>query len=366
MNALTNSDNVESLAARRAQRTEGRGQPKLPPLTTAQRAAVIIALLGDKAAKPIVEKLDDTAMMKVAQALEDMSMLTREQLVEVVIDFVGQLRRTNGAMRGGRENAKATLAPVLEPQRFDQIFGEELPQLDLSFIEEETIWNRVERKGPRQIATYLSGLSPNLISLILQKLDVSAASEVLSLMEGDKLGPMIGFMVQSRKTDPGIDQVLERMVEMEFLNVVQEEEEDEGESLAGVGELLSLIPNDKRKSLVEFLRSHHQDKLEAVEKSIFTIEGLPEMLPKPAVPVVFREIEQPVLLKLLNSLRGEYQNVFDYLLGSISTRMADQYRDDLNDAERLSPETAEEVQRAFLNTLMTLKRDGQISLTPPE
>jgi flagellar motor switch protein FliG len=63
-------------------------------------------------------------------------------------------------------------------------------------------------KGSEADCNYLSRLSPNLIALILQKLDVSVSSEVLGHMEGEKLGPMIGHMVEPRKTDPGVDQVL--------------------------------------------------------------------------------------------------------------------------------------------------------------
>lgn len=363
MSASQKSDNIESLAARRIQQAAGK-VPSRPSVTPVQRAAVIIALLGDKAAKPIVEKLDDSALAKVAEALENISMLTREELIEIVVDFIGHLRKSTGALRGGRENARAVLSGVLEPQRFDMVFGEELPQLDFGFIQEQTIWEQMEKRPPKQIAEYLSRLSPNLIALILKKLDVSVASEVLTLMDDEKLGPMIGHMVDTRKLDPGVDQVLERMVEIEFMNVAQEEEQDEGESLASVGELLSLIPSGKRQALVEFLRTKHEDKLQEVEKSIFTIEGLPEMLPKVAVPVVFRELEQPVLLKLLSSLQGSKQNVADFLLGSISSRMADQYRDDLASLPAMTAEAAEEVQREFLSTLMWLKRKGLISLEP--
>ena len=351
------ASNVETLAVRRG------GPPAVrPPVSSAQRAAVIIALLGEAAAKPIVDKLDDAALARVATALENISMLTRDELIEIVMDFIGQLRRTSGALRGGRTRAKEVLSGVVEPNRLSLIFKENEPQANEEADETLGIWERVERRDPKAIAAYLSRLSPNLIALILQKLDVSIASEVLGHMDGEKLGPMIGYMVESRKTDPGVEQVLERMVEMEFLNVVQEASEDESENLATVGELLSLISAEKRDSLVSFLRAKHEDKLKGIEKSIFTIEGLPDLLPKNAVPVVFREVDQSFLLKLLGTMQDSNREVSDYLLGNISSRMADQYRDDLGNAKPLSAEAAESVQRDFLNTLMGLKRRGLITL----
>ena len=362
MSSVRSASNIESLPARRAQKM-GVVAQQPAPISSAQRAAVIIALLGESAAKPIVEKLDDAALAKVASALENLSMLTRDELVEIVMDFIGHLRKTNGAMRGGRTRAKEVLSGVVGSERLSLLFNEGTSEAEDEENEEElSVWERLERKDPKQIANYLSRLSPNLIALILQKLDVSVSSEVLGHMEGEKLGPMIGHMVEPRKTDPGVDQVLGRMVEMEFLNAVQEEAEEEGGNLASVGELLSLISTEKRDSLVAFLRSKHQDKLEGIEKSIFTIEGLPDLLPKNAVPVVFREVDQSFLLKLLSTLQGGNSAVSDYLLGNISSRMADQYRDDLSGMKPLEPAAAETVQREFLNVLMGLKRRELIVL----
>ena len=361
MSSVRPASNVESLPARRAQKMAV-SAPQRAPISSAQRAAVIIALLGEGAAKPIVDKLDDAALAKVATALENISMLTRDELIDIVMDFIAHLRRTNGALRGGRSRAKEVLSGVVDSGRLSVLFKEDKPEVAEDDDEELSVWERLEKRDPKQIASYLSRLSPNLIALILQKLDVSISSEILGHMEGDKLGPMIGHMVEPRKTDPGVEQVLGRMVEMEFLNAIQEAAEDDSSNLANVGELLSLISSEKRDSLVAFLRSKHEDKLEGIEKSIFTIEGLPDLLPKNAVPVVFREVDQSFLLKLLSTLQGANSKVSDYLLGNISSRMAEQYRDDLGTMKPMNSEESEAVQREFLNVLMGLKRRGLVVL----
>lgn len=86
---------------RRGDAAGGRAEASGPALTQAQRAAVIIALLGDSAAKPIVGKLDDAALARVASSLESLTYLSREDLIAIVIDFLTQLRKTSGALRGG-------------------------------------------------------------------------------------------------------------------------------------------------------------------------------------------------------------------------------------------------------------------------
>ena len=337
-------------------------------VTPSQRAAVIITMLGEGAAKPIVEKLDDTAMVKIAEALQDLSFVTRDEMIMIAIDFLSHLRHSNGALRGGREKAREVLTGILDAGRLSSILGDEPTEIATPTTKtaNETPWSRLAKSDPKKIASYLEGLTPNIIALILRKLDVSIASDVLNYMEGDKLGPAMGFMVESQADDPGIDQVLARMIELEFLNVTQEELGGNDDHLADIGELLSLIPAQKRDELVKFLEGKYEDKYKQIQQSMFTIEGLPEMLPPTAVPIIFRELDEEATLKLMGSLRGGNDQVSEFLFKSISPRLAEKLRDQLAEFKDLSQTQIDIVHRDFLALLMKLKRGGQIELVKIE
>ncbi len=340
-------------------------RPATSTITPSQRAAVIITMLGESAAKPIVEKLDDLALAEVAAALENISFLARDQLAEIVIDFLTHLRSSAGALRGGKSKAREVIASVVEPNRLSLVLGEAPPET-VQAIAEDDVWARLAQKDARQIAEYLGGLTPNLTALILRQLDVSVSSDILCHLDEDKLAPMMGYMVDGPQPDPGIDAVIGRMVEMEFLNREQDDTGEDDAHLEKVGELLSLIPVAKRDSLVKFLHSEHEGKLQSIQNAIFTIEGLPELLPRNAVPVVFRELETATMITLLSSLGEAHAPVAEFLLSNISSRLADQIREDLNDLKAPSPEEAETLQRDFLSALMGMKRREMITLEKPE
>ena len=358
MNTTVKRDRPE---AARPAAAPGKG-PRRAGITASQRAAVIIALLGEAAAKPIVEKLDDAALTKVVTALENISMLAREELVEIVIDFLTQLRQNAGSMRGGAIKAREVMSGIVDANRLNLLYGN-APQPSNSSVQETgDVWTRLRKREPRLIADYVSRLSPNIIAMILRKLDAGMASNILCLLPDDKVSPTLGQMVESPKIDPSIDSVIERMIEIEFLNNKEEVAESGDEYLETIGEVLSLIPDSKRDSLVSFLRSQHETKLPIIQKGLFTIEALPDILPRNSVPVVFKEIDQAVLIKLLASLGDSYSAVSDYLLGNISTRMADSLRDEIKDVPQVSREVADELQREFLTSLMDLKRRGLINM----
>lgn len=331
-------------------------------ITPSQRAAVIIALLGESAARPIVEKLDDAALAKIVTALEHISVLAREELAEIVIDFLTQLRASSGALRGGRSRARELMSGIVDPARLNALFGGEEDAGGAGADEDADVWERLRQREPQKVAEYLGRLSPNVIALVLRKLDAGAASGILCMLPDEKVSPTLGHMVEATKVDPGVDSVLERMIEMEFLNN-QEQEADSGDGyLETIGEVLSLIPDQKRDSLVSFLRAQHESKLAIIQKGLFTIEELPDILPRNSVPVVFREIEADEIAKVLASLRTSYPQVSDYLLGNISSRMAEQFRDQLSEIPDVPQETADTLQRDFLTRLMDMKRRGVITM----
>tara|TARA_R110000782_G_scaffold191663_1_gene281486 strand:+ start:1239 stop:2381 length:1143 start_codon:yes stop_codon:yes gene_type:complete len=356
------------LALRGAETARPQAAASGSSLTPSQRVAVIITMLGEGAAKPVVEKLDNIAMAKIAEALQDLSFVTRDEMIMIAIDFLSHLRHSSGALRGGKEKAREVLTGILDADRLSSILGDEPAETATVAAKttNETPWSRLAKSDPKKIASYLEGLTPNIIALILRKLDVSIASEILNHMEGDKLGPAMGFMVETQADDPGIDRVLARMIELEFLNVTQEELGGNDGHLADIGELLSLIPAQKRDELVKFLEGKYEEKYKQIQQSMFTMEGLPDILPPTAVPIIFRELDEEATLKLMGSLRNGYDQVSEFLFKSISPRLAEKLRDQLTEFRDLSQAQIDIVHRDFLALLMKLKRGGQIELVKIE
>jgi flagellar motor switch protein FliG len=330
----------------------------VPP---ARRAAVVIAMLGQTAAKPIVDKLDDAALAQVAAELEAVSYLGREELTEIVMDFLQTLRQTTGAFRGGKSKAREIVTGLLDESRVDHVFGQAAPKKQAKpEAEISDVWERLEKRKPEAVAEYLNRLTPNIISIILRRLDVSFASEIVGNLTEGKLDASIGYLVGSTQSDPEIEAVVGQMIEIEFLNQAVDDDVEETGDMEPVGELLSLLSSDRRDRLMSFLKIEHTDKFVSIEKLMFTIENLAEMLPRQSVPVVFRELGEDRMTPLLSTLTGPLDALQEYLLSNISSRLAVQYRDALGD-EALKPvKDVEAEQRGFLTALMSLKRRGLI------
>ena len=354
------SSNVTPLRPKNAQQNAKIGA--IPP---ARRAAVVIAMLGQEAARPIVEKLDDMALAQVAAELEAVSYLDREELTEIVMDFLQTLRATHGSFRGGKSRAREIVSGFLDESRIDHVFGggPKLKKKPDAPAQTTDVWKRLEGRKPVAVAEYLNRLTPNIIAIVLRKLDVTIASEIVGNLTEGKLDATIGYLVGREQADPEIEAVVGQMIEIEFLNQAQADtSEEEGGDMEPVSELLSLLPSGRRDRLMSFLKIEHEDKFLSLEKMMFTVENLADMLPRQSVPVVFKELGDAQMVPVLATLKGPLESLHEYLLSNISSRLATQYRDTLSDPNLPAVADPETVQRNFLTSLMALKRRGLITI----
>lgn len=336
-------------------------------ITPSQRAAVVIAMLGETAAKPIVELLDDNAIANIAASLETITVLAREQLIEIVIDFLRQLRLNSGSLRGGADSARKILEGVLDEPRLQLVYGAdhsadmapvEAPKLDnLS-----DIWAELAKREAPKTAAYLSGLTPNIIALILRNLETTLCSELICLLEEDVQTKVLGEMVNPPPVSPDIDSVIARMVKMEYLQAPETAAADDTTQLQTIGEMLSLVPTERRKSLMGYLQESEPEKIDPIQRGMFAIEDLPKILNRNQIPVLFKTLDQPFLLDVLSCMQAQYAEVAEYFLSNISNRMADQMRSELERMKAPDQTSAEQIEKDFLTKMMELKRDGIITV----
>jgi|GEM_PF-294395 len=346
----------------------------------ALKAAVVFSTLGEEAAKPIAERLDDAALARISAALDLVAKMPREELSSIVVDVIGEMRSDSQLFPGGRAKVRNAIKSISEarlanPSRAGEgEVGAQTPTAqegsapssatEPAAQTSDQIWKQIAERKPEQIAEYLNGLTPNLISIVLAKLDTTLVSELLIHLDDAKTERVLGYMVEGKEPDQEILEIVTEMIATEFLKAEVEEEEEDASHLSSIGEVLSLIPPEKRDRMVAFLKEKHEGKLNGIQKSLFTIEGLPDRLPRNSISVIIREMDAKDAVRLISTLTGAYAPVAEFLLANISSRLADQMKEDAEALGTLSPEETEVVQREFLTHIMTLKRDGKVEMEP--
>ncbi len=328
--------------------------------SAAERIAVVITVLGEGAARPILERLDDAVLADVQAAIARLPSIPVQDMALIIRDFTRRAQTSSSDLMEKGALARKLISEITIQRHGGQSTGAD-GGAALS-NDGDDVWVQFAKAPAARVGSYLNSLPPNVISMIVRKMEPPQAADVLCHLDPSKARPVLGFMVQPAPDDPRMDRVLERMIRLEFLNTKDDSVAEDAAHLGNVGEMLSLIPAGKRSELVDFLKTNHQAKLDGIQKSLFTMEALPDMLPRNAVPVLFRELDTPTITRLIKSLEPQYTAVIDFLLANISSRLANQVREDMAAMQSVGSVEAETLQRDFLSLLMRLKRSGGIDL----
>lgn len=335
-----------------------------PPLRPSQRAAIIISLLGDEAARPLLEKLDDVALDRVQAELKGVAMLPREDILDVVREFMVHLNGSTARFYNGKNQAKSLVSGIVESRIPPEIDEDELDQIVIPEPKpEKTVWDLMATRPAKAVAEYLAPMTPNIISKILRKLPPGISSEVLNRLESEKLQNVLERLIQTEEEDTAMDAILARMVELEFMADGAPDTNSDNKHYEAVGEILSLIPAGKRDGLFEYLKRDHEDELRSIQRSLFTIDALPDILNPKSVPILFREIDTTEMIRYLTAIKTINAEVTDFMLSNISSRMAEQFRGEVDMAAgTLSEAAVDACERQFLAKLFDFKRLGKIEV----
>ena len=338
------------------------GEPRGP--TRAQRAAIVISLLGEGAARPLLEKLDDSALLRIEAELKTVSLIPKGEILRVAREFLGVLNGSTARFYSGKNQAK-TLVHGIVTERNEPVYVdiEEDEDKDLDPLEAaRAIWDKMAARPAKRVAEYLTPMTPNIIAKILRKLPPGISSEVLNALEEPKLKGVLEKLIQAEEDDPAMDAILARMVDLEFMTGGRPDGVEADEHLETVGEILSLISAEKRDSVFSFLEQEHENELISIQKSLFTVSALPETLNVRSIPTLFREIETTEMIRYLVAIKDIDSAVTEFLLSNISSRMAEQFRGEVDSHGKLAGYEVAQCERDFLAKLFDFKRLGKIEV----
>ncbi|WP_306252770.1 FliG C-terminal domain-containing protein [Parvularcula sp. IMCC14364] len=332
-------------------------------LSGPQKAAIVIALLGREFAGPVVEKIGDRHLKVFLSAYENMKLVPRQILLHAVEDFIANLEIVSAGLKCGQKEARGLAEEILDEKRMEKLFGN-AQIIEEADENETTVWHTLAQRKSAEIAGYLEKQRPQVAAIVLSKVPSGKAGEILGEIDDEVSTKIVSYLTRPGKIDPITLSTIGKVIDTEFLSVEGGGEKNDN-PLKSVGEIFSVLPTAKREALIEFLTEKDEAIAEQVKKGIITFEDLPDRLPRNAVPIIFREADTVDLLKALKMGQGNAPESLEFLFSNISQRMADQFKEQLEDIADISQKEGEAAQSVFMATVSRLEKEGRLSLIPP-
>ena len=330
---------------------------KATRLTSQQRAAIILVLLGPEASAPIVENMDNLKMREFIRALEGLDTVPRGLLIDVISDFVDALDARKGELRAGPKRSRAIAEDILKAERVAKLLN--APVVQVNLVEAE-VWESVNTVPINRLSGYLAEQRPEIGVIILSQLQADIVAEVLDEMPDTQSVDFVSRLSTIQPAKPHVMKAISNMVQRDLL--IDSGEESNDDALAYVGDILGIISRSKRESVLAGLEKTAPDQLEKIKAKMLTFEDIPVRLPTSAVQIIFKDFPKLELLKALKAGMDAAPDTVEFLFGNISQRMADQYKEEISDLSEMTEKVADKAIAKLIGFLLKQDREGRITL----
>lgn len=320
------------------------------------KAAIVLASLNAETASAIVNDISDAQLKIFAQAFSDLNSVSHDMMHVAAAEFIEELRQASANLEAGAKEARRVLEQLIEEERVKRIFGDEAQGDD-----ETSIWEKLEATPNDTLAAYLQKKKPQVATAIISRLGMEKTASVLEVCESD-FAKSVLFALSSKGPPP--DSVVDEIgfaIEKELLANSPETAKPTGLSLVA-GEIINFLPAAMRNTFLEFLMSEDPDVGKEVRKAILTFEELHARLPQNAVTILTREVDRDTLMTALKYGEKTAPETVEFILGNISKRMAEQYREDLEDMEDAPADIGDKAHRDFTSTVKRIAAEGDFEL----
>ncbi|MGR3615219.1 MAG: flagellar motor switch protein FliG [Paracoccaceae bacterium] len=333
--------------------------PPRPKLGGRAKAAIIVRMLLNEGADLPLDILPDELQENLTQQMGQMGLVDRDTLHAVALEFAERLDGVGLSFPNGLGDALNTLDGKISPQTAARLRKEAGVRMA------GDPWDQLRGLNVEELAPMVLAESTEIAAVILSKLDVPHAAALLGHLSGPDARRIALAVSKTGNVTPDV-------VDRIGLSLVAQLEDRptlafDAEPGARVGAILNLSPATIRADMLDALNDADAGFADAVRKSIFVFAHIPARLAAKDVPQVVRETDLEKLLQALSfSSAGSDGETAEFLLGNISTRMADGLREELAELPPVRTTDGEAAQNEIIASIRRLEEAGDLTLIIPE
>lgn len=331
--------------------------PRVVPraLSSRQKAAVVVRLLLNEGADIPLEELPDSLQEKLTHQLGQMGLVDRVTLDAVAQEFAEALDGIGLSFPHGLAGA------------LDAVNGKIAPATAARLRKEAGVrqigdpWQRLREIPTEDLAEMAQAESTEIAAVMLSKLETAKAAQLLGHLPGP-IARRITYAVSktANVTPEAVERIgwslaaqLDRRPATAF---------SDGPGVR-VGAILNQSAASTRDGLLTALDEEDTDFAAIVRQSIFTFAHIPARILPRDVPAILRGVDQADLVTALAGAAAEGDKAAaTFLLSNMSTRMADNLREEIGERGKVKLSETEEAMTLIVGAIRALVDEGAISL----
>lgn len=335
---------------------EAGGRAGVRVLSNREKAAIIVRLMLAEGAPLPIAALPEHMQAALAEQIGRMRLVDRTTLGSVVDEFLGELEQVGLSFPGGIEGALNMM-----DGHISSTAASRLRRLAGASSRADP-WDRIVALPADLLLPVLGQESTEVAAVMLSKLPVPRAAELLGKLPGDKARRVAYAVSMTGNVDPEcVRRIGQSLVSQ--LDSLPARAFETG-AVERVGAILNISPALTREEVLKGLDEDDAAFAEQVRRAIFTFAHLPQRLLPRDVPKVARIVDQPVLITALAAAAADpaLEPAAEFMLANMLQRLATALREEMASRGRIKGKEGEEAMNAVVTAIRQLEAAGDLVL----
>ena len=324
---------------------------ELEALSSTQRAAVLMLLLGEQQASEILRFMNPKEVQALGAAMVSVADLSQEAVNFVLDDFVLTLKKQTSLGLGTTDYVEKVFKRALGEDKAASVLGRILPGSGSRGLE------ILQWMDARSIADMIHGEHPQVIAIILSVLEYDVAADVLAFLPPGARSEILQRIASLETVQPSAMSELEAIMKQQFSNNSSAKSSSFG-GVKSAAKIMNFVKTDLEAQIMGGLNEIDPDLTLKIQDNMFTFDNLAGCDNR-SIQTLSRNVEPDMLMV---ALKGANDEVKEKFLSNMSSRARSMFIDDMEGKGPLRITDVEDAQKAIMRIARKLSDAGELML----
>ena len=324
---------------------------EMDAMTSTQRAAVLMLLLGEDQAADIIKYLNPKEVQALGAAMVAAAELSQEAVNVVLDEFVELLKKQTSLSLGNSDYVENVMKKALGDSKAASVLNRIMPNQASKGLD------ILSWMDARSIAEMIRTEHPQVVAIILSLLEANVAADVLIYLPPEIRSEVIQRVASLDTVQPSAMAELENIMLSQFAKTATSKSSSFG-GVEAAAKIMNMTKTGLEAEIMNGLAELDPDIMLKIQDNMFTFENLATVDNK-GIQVLMRNVEPD---QLMVALKGAGDEVKQRFLDNMSERARGMFVDDMEAKGPVRMADVEDAQKKIMRLARKLSDSGELIL----
>lgn len=326
-------------------------QEELEEMTSTQRAAVLMLLLGEEQASDIIRYMNPREVQALGAAMVSVGDISQEAVNAVLDDFITTFKKQTSLGLGTTDYVESVLRSALGEDKAASVISRISPKSASKGLE------ILSWMDARSISEMVQGEHPQVVAIILSVLESDVAADVLAFLPPESRPEIVERIARLETVQPAAMEELEAIMRKQFSSASTSASSSFG-GVKAAARIMNFTKVEMESAVMKGVEYIDPELAEAIQDNMLTFDNLVDVDNR-SIQTLLRNLDPDLLM---TALKGADEPVKDKFFNNMSGRARAVFMDDMEAKGPMRLSDVEDAQKMVMRLARKLSEAGEIML----